>query len=61
MTPSSTPVVLITGAARRIGAGIARHLHARGLNLMLHYRQSAAEASMAISRPNDSMRTEKIS
>lgn len=46
MTPSSTPVVLITGAARRIGAGIARHLHARGLNLMLHYRQSAAEASM---------------
>lgn len=37
---------LITGAAHRIGATIARTLHRAGLNLILHYRQSreAAEA-----------------
>lgn len=37
-------VVLITGAARRVGAGIARHLHARGARLALHYRGSRALA-----------------
>lgn len=37
-------VVLITGAARRVGAGIARLLHARGLRLVLHYRGSRADA-----------------
>ncbi|BEV72277.1 MULTISPECIES: pteridine reductase [unclassified Paludibacterium] len=37
-------VVLITGAARRVGAQIARELHARGACLMLHYRGSAAAA-----------------
>ena len=37
-------VVLITGAARRIGAAIARELHAAGLNVVLHYRSSGAEA-----------------
>ncbi|MBT2866194.1 pteridine reductase [Chromobacterium violaceum] len=36
--------VLITGAARRVGAGIARRLHARGLRLVLHYRGSRGEA-----------------
>ncbi|CUA84049.1 NAD(P)-dependent dehydrogenase, short-chain alcohol dehydrogenase family [Gulbenkiania indica] len=38
-------VVLVTGAARRVGAGIARHLHARGARLVLHYRGSAHEAA----------------
>lgn len=38
-------VALITGAARRIGATIARTLHGRGLKVMLHYRGSAAEAA----------------
>ncbi|MBK1621197.1 pteridine reductase [Lamprobacter modestohalophilus] len=39
-------VVLITGAAHRIGARIARLLHAEGAHLSLHYHQSreAAEA-----------------
>lgn len=37
-------VVLVTGAARRIGAGVARRLHARGARLALHYRGSRAEA-----------------
>ncbi len=36
--------VLITGAARRIGAAIARRLHGAGMNLNLHYRHSRAEA-----------------
>ncbi|WP_031434513.1 pteridine reductase [Methylomarinum vadi] len=36
--------VLITGAARRIGAACARLLHAEGFNICLHYRSSIAEA-----------------
>lgn len=36
---------LITGAARRIGAVIARALHERGANVVLHYRASAQEAA----------------
>jgi pteridine reductase len=40
---SERPVVLITGAARRLGAAIARALHAVGYDLALHYRSSAAD------------------
>jgi pteridine reductase len=36
--------VLITGAAKRIGAACARLLHSDGCNVFLHYRSSAAEA-----------------
>src|SRR5689334_11640916 len=36
--------VLITGGARRVGAAIARRLHAAGANLMVHYRNSAKDA-----------------
>ena len=38
-------VVLITGAARRIGASIGRCLHAEGANVVIHYRGSADEAT----------------
>lgn len=38
------PVVLITGGARRVGAEIARTVHATGASVMLHYRSSATEA-----------------
>jgi pteridine reductase len=37
------PVALVTGAARRVGAVIARTLHAAGYDLALHYRNSRAE------------------
>lgn len=40
----SAPVVLVTGAARRVGAEIARHLHAAGARVVLHCRRSATEA-----------------
>lgn len=35
---------LITGSARRIGAGIARRLHDAGANVAIHYRDSADDA-----------------
>jgi pteridine reductase len=41
--PGQRPVVLITGAAKRVGAAIARALHAAGYDLALHYRQSRTE------------------
>lgn len=37
-------VVLITGAAHRIGATTARFLHERGYNIVLHYLSSRAPA-----------------
>jgi len=44
--------VLITGAARRVGAEIARTLHAEGANLALHYRSAAAEAQALVAEFN---------
>src|SRR3569832_2754924 len=49
--------VLITGAARRVGAELARTLHGAGANLVLHYRKSAREAEtlaagLSGARPN---------
>ena len=37
-------VVLVTGAARRIGAAIVTRLHDDGARLAIHYRGSADEA-----------------
>ena len=42
--PLHGKAVLITGAARRVGATIARTLQAAGANVMIHYRKSEAEA-----------------
>lgn len=40
----SGPVALVTGAARRIGAAIARDLARHGWAVAIHYRSSRAEA-----------------
>jgi pteridine reductase len=45
-------VVLITGAARRVGAEIARVVHAEGASLALHYRSAAAEAQALVAEFN---------
>jgi pteridine reductase len=56
-TPLEGRVALITGAAHRIGAQIARTLHAGGTDLALHYR-SSEDAALALktelekNRPN---------
>ena len=38
-------VALVTGAARRIGAAIARRLHAAGASVVLHYRGAEADTA----------------
>jgi len=42
--PLTGKVVLITGAAHRIGATVSRTLHARGANIVIHYRASRKTA-----------------
>ncbi|MCB1843148.1 MAG: pteridine reductase [Halioglobus sp.] len=37
-------VAVVTGGARRIGAAIARQLHATGFDIALHYRSSQTDA-----------------
>lgn len=53
-------LVLVTGAARRIGAAIARSLHAAGWDLALHYHHSAQAmqalcAELEASRPGSTL------
>lgn len=50
---NDTPrVALITGAARRIGAAIARRLHADGYNVVIHYYRSADAAALLVDELN---------
>jgi pteridine reductase len=44
----SGKAVLITGAARRVGAAIARALHAHGANIVVHHRSSTNEAQALV-------------
>jgi pteridine reductase len=44
---------LVTGAARRIGAAIARSLHAAGANVAIHYFSSADEANALAASLNE--------
>jgi pteridine reductase len=53
--PLTGKVVLITGAARRVGAAISRRLHGSGANLMLHYKSAQAEA-LALKNELDAIR-----
>jgi pteridine reductase len=58
--PEHSPVVLITGAARRVGAAIARRLHASGYQVVIHHRNSptdaaALRAELELSRPGSAL------
>jgi len=50
-------VALITGAARRIGASIARTLHAQGADVAIHYRESG-EAANAVAADLNAIRAD---
>jgi pteridine reductase len=43
---------LITGGARRVGAAIARRLHAAGATVLIHYRDSEADAVQLLAELN---------
>ena len=48
MSASSRPVVLVTGAARRLGREMALDLAAHGFDLAVHYRGSAGAAQATV-------------
>lgn len=52
VTPSSSPAILVTGAARRVGAVIARTLHAAGVNVIVHCNRSRADADKLVKELN---------
>ncbi|CAI8803868.1 pteridine reductase [Methylococcus capsulatus] len=43
--PAAGKVALITGAARRVGAAIAAHLHDQGYRIIVHYHRSETDAA----------------
>lgn len=45
---SSAPVVLITGAAKRIGRHIALNMAQRGWDIVVHYHRSAEDAAQVV-------------
>ena len=45
--------VLITGAAKRLGADIARDLHHRGMDIVIHYNRSSAQARSLVDELNE--------
>lgn len=45
MQPLAGKTVLVTGAARRVGAEILRHLHGLGANVVIHCHHSRAAAA----------------
>jgi pteridine reductase len=51
--PLQDKVVLVTGAARRVGAAIARKLHGAGAQIVVHYHRSAGEAQALAAELNE--------
>lgn len=58
---SNNKVVLITGAAKRVGAAVARHLHAQGMRIAIHYNSSAKEAEQLCADLNNQRSDSTIS
>ena len=52
-------VVLITGAAHRIGATLARTLHAQGMNIVIHYR-SSRKGALALQKELLALRADSV-
>ena len=52
MNNNESGVAIVTGAARRIGAAIVETLHRRGLNVVIHCRDSRQEAEALAERLN---------
>lgn len=48
--------VLITGAAQRIGAALARDLHSRGMDIIIHYHHSVKQAQALAEELNTARR-----
>ena len=48
MTAATRPVVLVTGAARRLGRAMALDLAAHGFDVAVHYRGSGADAQATV-------------
>lgn len=53
MNTNHGKVALVTGAGRRIGAEIVRHLHEAGYRIALHYQRSTAEAEALAAELSD--------
>lgn len=51
-----TGKVLVTGAAKRGGAAIARHVHARGYDVIIHCRKSSLLAAQALAAELNNIR-----
>lgn len=49
----NTKTVLITGAARRIGAALAHNLHKSGMNIIVHYNHSKEDANQLVKTLNE--------
>jgi pteridine reductase len=52
MAHDPPPCVLVTGAARRIGAAIARELHGRGARVLIHFHHADAAAGTLVDELN---------
>lgn len=49
---TKSPVALVTGAAKRLGACIAKRLHETGYNVLVHYNKSISEARDLVQQMN---------
>jgi pteridine reductase len=56
----SNHAVLVTGAARRIGAALVRGFHAEGANVAIHYHRSARDAEVLCEELNAMRRDSAI-